>query len=341
MKKQRIVWIISISILIIGFILGDIKIQLGTYSPQAGTKAIHTQLTRFQDITWSFFRSPGESLAKELTSFSTAKQNLDLRTYEFTHKEFKALLKKLAGNGVKIRIIVEDRKFQQYQNTLKVLSQYFSWYENIQLKSDKQMGTEYMHAKVNLIDSGFIIQTANLTNSSFAGNREHFFQSTDSWVRNSLHTIFEKDRLWTKLAMKDIHPNLVVCNINCRGVIEQLLSSAKESIIIQTQYITDDKLRTILKSKKNLPEFKLLVADTDDNDELIRYFGNAYARKFTTYYNHTKMILIDHKTLLLWSMNLSATSLDKNREIWIILLDTSIISQFSDQFTADRTASAK
>ena len=115
--------------------------------------------------------------------------------------------------------------------------------------------------------------------------------------------------------MKDIHPNLLICNINCRGVIEQLLNSAKESIIIQTQYITDDALRTILKSKKTLLEFKLLVADTDDNDELIRYFGNQYARKFKQYYNHTKMILIDHKTLLLGSMNLSATSLDKNREI--------------------------
>jgi len=161
------------------------------------------------------------------------------------------------------------------------------------------MGTEYTHAKVNLIDSGFIIQTANLTNSSFASNREHFFQSTDSGVRKSLHTIFEKDRIGEKITMNDIHPNLVICNINCRGVIEQLLKSAKESIIIQTQYITDDALRTILKAKKTLPEFKLLVADTSDNDELIRFFGNEYARKFKQYYNHTKMILIDHKTLLL------------------------------------------
>jgi phosphatidylserine/phosphatidylglycerophosphate/cardiolipin synthase-like enzyme len=115
--------------------------------------------------------------------------------------------------------------------------------------------------------------------------------------------------------MKDIHPNLVVCNINCRGVIEQLLSSAQTSIIIQTQYITDDNIRKILKSKKNLTEFKLLVADTKDNNDLINFFGNTYARKFKQQYNHTKMILVDNKTLLLGSMNLSATSLDKNREI--------------------------
>ncbi|EKD24956.1 MAG: phospholipase D/transphosphatidylase [uncultured bacterium (gcode 4)] len=341
MKKKLLGRGVFVIIVIIGLALWDVQIQFGTYSPQASAKSIHIQLTRFQDISWSFFRSPGESLDKELSSFWTTQQNLDLRTYEFTQKEFKPLLKTLAQKDINIRIIVEDKKFQQFQNTLKVLSQYYSWNKNIQLKSDKQMGTEYTHAKVNLIDSGFIIQTANLTNSSFASNREHFFQSTDTWIRKSLHTIFEKDRIWIKITMQDIHPNLVVCNINCRGVIEQLLSSAKDSIIIQTQYITDDALRNILKTKKSLPEFKLLVADTDDNDELIRYFGNEYARKFKKYYNHTKMILIDHKILLLGSMNLSATSLDKNREIGIILLDTSIIKTFSDQFTQDWTASAK
>lgn len=341
MKKRLIGWGIVIFVFILGFVLGDIQIQRGTYSPQASTKSVTKQLTQLQNISWSFFRSPGESLTRELQSFLVTKQNLDLWTYDFTHKDFKAALKNLAQNNVNIRIIVEDKKFQQFQNTLKVLSQEFSWYKNIQLKSDKQMGTEYTHAKVNLIDSGFIIQTANLTKSSFASNREHFFQSNDSGIWKSLHTIFEKDRAGEKITMKDIHPNLVICNINCRGVIEQLLNSAKTSIIIQTQYITDDALRKILKTKKSLPEFKLLVADTDDNNELISFFGNEYARKFKKYYNHTKMMLIDHKTLLLGSMNLSSTSLDKNREIWIILLDTDIINEFSAQFSQDRTASSK
>ncbi len=338
MQKKRITWGIGISILVVWLILGDVQIQLGTYSPQASTKSITKQLKNIQNISGLFFRSPGESLEKELISFASTQHNLDLRTYDFTHKQFKTTLEKLAQNNVHIRIIVEDNKYQQFQNTLRVLGQYFSWYKHIELKSDKQMGTEYTHAKVNLIDSGFIIQTANLTNSSFASNREHFFQSYDTWVRMSLHTIFEKDWIGEKITMKDIHPNLVICNINCRGVIEQLLSSAKESIIIQTQYIVDDSIWTILKTKKSLPEFKLLVADTDDNDELINYFWNDYARKFKQYYNHTKMILIDHKTLLLGSMNLSSTSLDKNREIWILLNDPTIIKTFTDQFWLDRNS---
>ena len=193
MKKNLIVWGLGIVILIIWLVLWDVQIQMGIASPQVSTKTIHTQLSKLQNINWSFFRSPGESLAKELASFWATQHTLDLRTYEFTQKDFKTTLKKLAASGVHIRIIIEDNKFQQFQNTLKVLSQYYSWYKNIQLKSDKQMGTEYVHAKVNLLDSGFIIQTANLTQSSFTSNREHFFQSFDTWILASLRTIFEKD----------------------------------------------------------------------------------------------------------------------------------------------------
>lgn len=341
MKKRNIGRVIVIIIGILWFLLGDIQIKYGKTTPQASKKTITKNIMNLQDITGAFYRSPGESLNKELSAFAAAKNTIDLRTYEFTQKDFKSLLKQLADKHVHIRIIVEDDKFKQFWNTLKVLTQYYSGYDTIQLKSDKQMGTNYTHAKVNLIDSGFIIQTANLTNTSFTSNREHFFQSYDIWIQTSLLKIFEKDREGKPITMQDIHPNLVICNINCRGVIEQLLASAKESIIIQTQYITDDAIRTILKNKRELPEFKLLVADTENNDELTKYFGNEQARRFKKYYNHTKMILIDHKVLLLGSMNLSTTSLDENREIWILLLDTWIIKTFSDQFNQDRTASSK
>jgi phosphatidylserine/phosphatidylglycerophosphate/cardiolipin synthase-like enzyme len=47
------------------------------------------------------------------------------------------------------------------------------------------------------------------------------------------------------------------------------------------------------------------------------------------------MILIDHKIILLGSMNLSANSLDMNREIWILLLDPTIIHGFTTQFSTD------
>ncbi|MEI7563215.1 MAG: phospholipase D-like domain-containing protein [bacterium] len=98
-------------------------------------------------------------------------------------------------------------------------------------------------------------------------------------------------------------------------MIEKLLGSAKESIIIQTQYINDPSLIDILMNKKlKLPEIKILVSNTTASTEMEAYMGDL-ARKEKKEYLHAKMILIDHKILLLGSMNLSANSLDKNREI--------------------------
>lgn len=115
--------------------------------------------------------------------------------------------------------------------------------------------------------------------------------------------------------LADIHPNLVICNINCRGVIEHILSDAKESIIIETQYINDAAIIDILsKQQKKLKEMKLLVADITTND-MVQSLLPDFTKKYTERYLHAKMILIDHKLLLLGSMNLSSNSLDKNREI--------------------------
>ncbi|MDR2190464.1 MAG: phospholipase D-like domain-containing protein [Candidatus Peribacteria bacterium] len=166
-----------------------------------------------------------------------------------------------------------------------------------------------------LNEKAFRIQTANLTNSSFTSNREHFFYATHTGVRESLYQLFEKDWKGEPLAAEQFHPNLVVCPINCRAVVEAMLSGAKESIIIQTQYIFDPAILEILRRQSTKVAMHLIVANTLDNTDVVNYFGPAVARKLQPYYNHTKMILVDKKYLLLGSMNLSDTSLDHNREI--------------------------
>jgi phosphatidylserine/phosphatidylglycerophosphate/cardiolipin synthase-like enzyme len=88
-----------------------------------------------------------------------------------------------------------------------------------------------------------------------------------------------------------------------------------------------------------LDDMRFIVSDTESNDFLVEYFGPWVARKFGKYYNHTKMILVDDEILLLWSMNLSDTSLDKNREIWILIIDKDVISEYKKLFENDRKIS--
>ena len=52
-------------------------------------------------------------------------------------------------------------------------------------------------------------------------------------------------------------------------------------------------------------------------------------------YVHAKMILVDETYLIVSSINLSANSMDENREIGIILIDAALIRKFHDWFERD------
>lgn len=266
---------------------------------------------------------------------------IDIQTYELTEKRVKARIEQKAREGVQFRIMIENQKYQQFQNTFKNLTNQRSWLQNIKLISDEHMPTTYLHSKITLADSGFWIQSSNLTHSTFAKNREHLFRSQNPEVLSTLKQIFDKDFAGEELKISDLHPNLVVCNLNCREVITELLSWAQKSITIQTQYLTDPELFDLIAEKSQTLSFKAIFSDTESNQKLPNYFGTHQVRLLKKPYVHTKMILIDEEILLLWSMNLSANSLDNNREIWILLLDPALIAQFKKSFEFDWKLSEK
>ena len=137
------------------------------------------------------------------------------------------------------------------------------------------------------------------------------------------------------LSHSDLHPNLVVCNINCREVITHLLSWAQHSIAIETQYLTDPQLFDILANQSEKLDLKMIFSNTESVSDLPSYFWNNKVRLMKKPYLHTKMILIDDEILLLGSMNLSANSLDNNREIWILINDPDLIWEFKKSFAQD------
>ena len=287
-------------------------------------------------ISWTILQWPSNDLYSRYWEFlKNTDEYLKLETYDFTNNFFKARFQNLSNIWLPVNIILENNKYQQYQNTFRDLQNYFSWDENIELRSDDQMWTTYVHAKITLNENDFRVQTANLTKSSFESNREHFFYSEDKEFHDSLNQLFDADWVWDDLSTLNLHPNLVVCPLNCREVIKTLLESAEKSIAIQTQYIVDDEILDILHKKSSEVDMAIIVANTDDNYDLISYFWPWIARTLKSHYNHTKMILVDEKYLLLGSMNLSANSLDKNREIWIILMDTRHIADFEKWFKKD------
>lgn len=176
----------------------------------------------------------------------------------------------MAIGGKDIDLIIENQKYQQFTNDFKNLVSYYSG-TNVEIKDDKKLGVTYTHAKTFFGDSFFIIETANLTQTSFTKNIEHIFIGTNTGIINNLNILFQKDWNGEKIAPSDIHPNLLVCPINCRTVLEFMLSHAEKSIRMYQQYISDPAIAKILK-KNNQKDLRFLLPETIDNKKTKKIF---------------------------------------------------------------------
>lgn len=260
--------------------------------------------------------------------------------YNITEKRAKNLLEEKAQQQADIKIIMEDKQYKQYKSYFRDLKNQLAPYQNVTIENDKKMKTNYVHAKFFVTDTNSIIQTANLTHAWLFNNKEHMFITKDEGIRKSLQTIIEKDLNGEMIKQEDIHQNILICNINCRPIIENLLKSAKKNIIIETQYITDPSIIKIIQSqsKNQNTDIHIIVANTAENDDLTYQIPKKIRKKYNAKpYLHTKTILIDDKILLIGSMNLSTNSLDNNREVGIMLTDKHIIEQFKKDFFYDRS----
>lgn len=272
-------------------------------------------------------------------------RTLDFRLYDFTYQPLQKLFQQMARAGVKIRGIIENQLYGNNSKNFNKLHKIFTGVYHIDIHSDEALHDNFMHAKTFVTDDAFIIQTANLGYASFFNNREFFFISHDRRIRDNLEKLFAKDRAGQKIIPEDIEPELLICPIDCRAKTEAILSGAKHSIWMYQQYIVDPAILSLLQTKwgngetlrgeRGNIDMKLIVGDNDQKEDILKTPLQGVTHVWKKPYVHAKMILVDDMYLIVSSINLSANSMDENREIGIVLIDGSIINAFREQFQRD------
>jgi len=342
LKKKLInlgITLLIIALSVIWEYYGLIQIEIGKDIPK-NTQIVSYETTQNlrQQITWELLISPQKDLVFERQSYFEDSPYFFGRIYDITNKETKKFLNDRTptfnGTSKKVNIILEDKKYQQYGNDFKKTTQEISG-NNIQFQNDKKLWVNYTHTKTFFDDTTFVIQTANLTHSSFEKNIEHFFVGHNTWILQSLETMFAADRSWKTIDVDDIHPNLLVCPINCRSGIMHMLRQAKTSIRMYQQYVSDTWIRQSIVSNTDR-DIRILLPDTTTNKDTQDYLWPYIVHLLKKPYIHSKTILIDDTYLLIWSMNMSQNSLDNNREIWIIVTDPLVIGKRKRDFLARR-----
>jgi phosphatidylserine/phosphatidylglycerophosphate/cardiolipin synthase-like enzyme len=134
---------------------------------------------------------------------------------------------------------------------------------------------------------------------------------------------------------------LVVAPVNAFDRLIQLIDSARDSLLIQAEALAEDAtVSAILRAQERGVRVQIVVADslnTDGEQKALDRLGQSgvplvVAKKP---YMHAKAILVDGALAYVGSVNFTATSYSRNRELGLITDARDVVSLLSRTFASD------
>ncbi len=199
----------------------------------------------------------------------------------------------------------------------------------------------FSHIKTMVVDDAVaIIMNQNLTASAFTSNREFGVVTNEPDIVQTAVALFEAD--WTRGAEPAPGP-LVVSPTNARDALLTLVREARVSLDLYAEVLRDPEvLDALAAAAERGIRVRIIVSPSADfaaeMEELAA--SGVDIRLSRSLYIHAKLIVADDERAFIGSQNLSATSLDQNRELGIIVDDPVNLARLTRTFAIDFRAAA-
>lgn len=266
----------------------------------------------------------------------SSKNTLDINCYLIDDTVIIEEIKNAVKRKVKVRIMVDGRPYGGSGSHLEISDLQKTGAQVKIAPSRFEKPGVFDHAKYMVNDDSVEIGTANLTEAAFIKNREYILIERDSDLVEDLSSVFNAD--WQDSeAGKKPRKGLVISP----GSETDLANLVEEpgKIFIETEEMGDDKkvLETLEKKGKKI---YIIVPSTVSGEDQVNI--KALTRKGVRFrfmnpdhvYMHAKLIL-SKKRFFTGSENFSTSSLNKNREVGIIMDHRHYMKILRKTFKAD------
>ena len=198
------------------------------------------------------------------------------------------------------------------------------------------------HTKVMVADGRrALIASLNLTRAGLRGNREYLIADEAPADVGAAAAILAADRLGTASAPPPAGSRLIASPVNARAGLLDLIGGARRSLAIEIEELSD-------------PEATAAIAGAVARGVAVSAVVPGTARSATTQAAvarlveagaavrallsptvHAKAIVADGARLYVGSVNLTAASLDDNREIGVVLEDATLAARVARTIAGD------
>jgi phosphatidylserine/phosphatidylglycerophosphate/cardiolipin synthase-like enzyme len=307
-------------------------------SCSVGTGATNLQL----------FTEPDDGVQPVPDVMHNAKKSVRVEVYILTDTAIINALEDDANQGLDVRVMLEPHPFGfspvSVQETIDKLKA-----AGIKVNQTSP-AFQLTHAKFMLIDSSTLfLMTANLSQTAFGGsksftNREYLLDDTEPQDVQEAENIFHDD--WSRTVPTLSDANLVVSPVNARAKLLALINSGQSSLFTEDEEMQDQQTEDALiqAARRGLNVeivLPVLSSGSDGSAAGVVYPRNNHVnvREDKQLYMHAKLIIVDGTRAFVGSENFSSASLDKNRELGLIVADPNTIQSLEATFTSDYAAS--
>jgi cardiolipin synthase A/B len=282
------------------------------------------------------FVEPDDGYEPVLDEIEAARCTLDLNMYMLTDEPIFESLIAAVDRGVDVRVILEQHPFGMFGDQQEAFDRLLDIGAEVQWEPKR---FQFSHAKYLIVDGRVaLIMNQNFTGSAFSSNREFGVITTSPDEVRHARAIFDAD--WTDEVDESIDGPLLVSPDNSRERLLGLIGAATESIDFYAELIRDEEVLQALEDAvaRGVRVRLIMNASLDDEDvesvaELAR--NGVEVRLMRAVYIHSKTMIIDEDVAVVGSINYSMTSLDRNREVAMLVDNPALVSRITAVYERD------
>lgn len=290
----------------------------------------------------------GNGAQELLDAIASARSTIDVEVYQMGDRRFADALVERARAGVGVTVVLDGADINRERNVYA--------YEHLSTAGANvawsSTAFQYTHAKVLAIDGESAwVTTMNLDYTSPYKNREYLALVRDPQAVAEVESIVRNDAIGRTNDIP-IGP-LIVANANARPRIAGLIQDARAEIDVEVEELGDSAMADELAEAARrgvtvrvaIAKVPLASWQRDAVDAIRAGGGTVVAAGPDAYgtgtpYLHAKAIAIDRKRVFVGSENLSETSLDRNREVGVVVDTPAAVAKVLAAFDADFASGA-
>jgi len=279
----------------------------------------------------SLIVQPGDSFFPIVRAIDRAERSINLTIFRMDDPIIQRALLEARKRGVRIRVLISSNARGWEEKNRKVLKDAKKAGIATKEPESESKSARYHYKTMTVDDREAFVFTFNPTRENLHYARDFGIEMHNPAVAAEINRLFDAD--WNDRPFKpDKDSPLLISPYNSRSKIEELLAGARESIRIADAKIEDPEITRLLVKKAKAGVSVLILGDEKRKIELPRELD---FRAEPRYKMHAKCTIVDRKLAVIGSMSLRTVSLDRRRELSIMVDDAEILRHLQAVFKSD------